>query len=88
MARDLDLAGLGLLPFRKAHAKYAVVEIRGRSISCNRLRQRERAGERTVGTFHSVIIITFGLLLEFTLTSERQDIVLDRDQLLLAEGLP
>src|SRR5712664_3244338 len=76
---DLDLLGLGFLTLRDSQRQHAVLVIRLDRLGVHGVRQREAAGERTIGTLDTQVVVLVHVFRELALPADRQDVVLHAD---------
>src|SRR5581483_214613 len=81
---NFNAARLRLFTLWQRHAKNAIAVFSVRSFGRDRIRQRERASKTSVSTLNAMIVVRFVFLFEMTLTSKRDDVVLDREIEILA----
>src|SRR5215469_14053548 len=79
----LDLLRFGFFPLWHRQGEHAVLVLGLDGLAIHGVRQREAAAERTIGALDAQIILLFHFLLEFALTANGKDVVLDPDVELL-----
>src|SRR6185369_7583859 len=75
----LNATGLRLFSFRQRHAQHAVVVLSGCTLGGNCLRQSEGTGEGAIRALDSMVVISLIRLFKSSLTTEGNDIVLNRE---------
>src|SRR5216684_298371 len=76
---DLDLLRLGFLFLRDAQRQHAVLIVGLDRFRIHGVRQREAAGEGTIGALHAQVVLFVHFLLEFALAANRQNVVFHAD---------
>src|SRR5258708_9074845 len=84
---DLDLLRTRFLALRHANQEHSVIVRRLDVLRVQRVRQRERAGERSIDALHTMISVLLHFILEAALTAESQNVVFNANvDILLADA--